>query len=123
MSKRKIIAIESDSEDSELPDGDSLLSISSLDSDYDLSSGDDSSEQSDDEVEAPPIDVPWINTGIPRPYFPFTSASGIQIPMADYNDVLQIFEHFIDEDFVHIIVEETNRYLIAFIVFIHVTVI
>lgn len=43
------------------------------------------------------------------PYFPFTAVPAINFATTDWN-ILQFFEHFVDDDLIDHIVEETNQY-------------
>lgn len=70
---------------------------------------------SDGDIDTPmPIDVPWTSAGIPRPSFPFTGNSGVQIPLSKDN-ILGIFESFFTEELIQLIVSETNRYARQFL--------
>ncbi|CAH1993006.1 unnamed protein product [Acanthoscelides obtectus] len=68
----------SDASESSFDYNSDLLSISSIDTNYDLSSCDDLSSADGSESEYPEeaaddVEVPWVKEGIPRPNFPFTS--------------------------------------------------
>ncbi|CAH1973939.1 unnamed protein product [Acanthoscelides obtectus] len=101
---------------------------------YDFTSSDESessSEYSEDSVESEDdvleeeievesehedfsFDMPWTENGIPRPPFPFTATSGVQVD--DIPDVLDVFESFFDDALIELIVEETNRFALQFII-------
>ncbi|CAH1997194.1 unnamed protein product [Acanthoscelides obtectus] len=101
---------------------------------YDFTSSDESessSEYSEDSVESEDdvleeeievesehedfsFDMPWTENGIPRPPFPFTATSGVQVD--DIPDVLDVFESFFDDALIELIVEETNRFAVQFII-------
>lgn len=78
-----------------------------------------SSETDDEDQNALPehfdFEMPWTCDGIPRPPFPFTGNSGIQ-EVNNFNNILDIFEFFFDDQLIDLIVTETNRYAIQFIV-------
>lgn len=106
MSKRKAADIDSDEEFSSgtiTEDDDEL-------NDDKTSNDESSSRSSEDENNEPdlPIDVPWTENGIPRPYFPFTTNAGPQVDI-EANNILSIFELFFDEHLIQLITEETNR--------------
>lgn len=75
-----------------------------------------SSEISDDSEEMEisdyntPLDMPWTNDGIPRPPFPFTSTSGVQLQHLKCDNIVEIFETFFDDAIMEVVVRETNRY-------------
>ncbi|CAH1958460.1 unnamed protein product [Acanthoscelides obtectus] len=61
------------------------------------------------EEAADDVDVPWVKEGIPRPNFPFTSDPGIKVPDISSDNILEIFELFMDQHLTNLVVEETNR--------------
>nr|CAH7715063.1 unnamed protein product [Callosobruchus chinensis] len=75
---------------------------------------DEASDTSENEADEVDYDVPWTDNGIPRPPFPFTAINGVQA--SDLTDILGIFEHFFDDKLIDLIVEETNRFAIQYIV-------
>ncbi|CAH1953596.1 unnamed protein product [Acanthoscelides obtectus] len=82
---------------------------SSDESDNDSNFNEDFEESDTDEPNRDPIfEMPWTEKGIPRPAFHFTSNSGVQVN--NLKDILQIFEYFLHDDLIDIIVRETNRY-------------
>ncbi|CAH2006986.1 unnamed protein product [Acanthoscelides obtectus] len=76
-------------------------------------SGEDTNDETEPEPE-PDFEMPWTQNGIPRPAFPFTSNSGVQVPAK--SNPLDIFEIFFDESLINLIVEETNRFAIQYII-------
>nr|CAH7752477.1 unnamed protein product [Callosobruchus chinensis] len=117
--------LSSDSESSDLFEYDSdLVSISSLDSDFELSSSDEL--LSDDEAEneqledrEDDIELPWVREGIPRPHFSFSCDYGIKAPDISSDNILEIFELYVDQGLTDLIVEETNGYANQFIIHNH----
>ncbi|CAH2014666.1 unnamed protein product [Acanthoscelides obtectus] len=107
----------------ELDDSDSSTQSDLEDSDYENSCEDGSDIEfslSEDEEEAnsepiEPLDVPWVENGIPRPPFPYTDREGAQVPI-NIQDPVDIFELFFDDSIINLISEETNRYATQFIV-------
>ncbi|CAH2013586.1 unnamed protein product [Acanthoscelides obtectus] len=62
------------------------------------------------------IEVPWAKEGIPHPNFPFTSDPGIKVPDISSDNILEIFELFLNQHLTNLVVEETNRYANQFII-------
>ena len=44
------------------------------------------------------------------PAFPFSGSSGLKVPTTDFDDPVNIFNHFFDDELIEYIVTETNRY-------------
>nr|CAI5851431.1 unnamed protein product [Callosobruchus analis] len=123
MATKRRLSSDSESSDSFEYDSD-LVSISSLDSDFELSSSDEL--LSDDEAEneqledrEDDIELPWVREGIPRPHFSFSCDYGIKAPDISSDNILEIFELYVDQGLTDLIVEETNRYAKKFIIHNH----
>lgn len=94
---------------------DESYSSSEESSDTDISVSDEISETSNesdtnDNQNPPLLDMPWTDEGIPRPPFPFTVTSGVQMQHLSSNNILEIFETFFDDTIMEVMVRETNRY-------------
>nr|CAH7748299.1 unnamed protein product [Callosobruchus chinensis] len=101
MATKRRLSSDSESSDSFEYDSD-LVSISSLDSDFELSSSDEL--LSDDEAEneqledtEDDIELPWVREGIPRPHFSFSCDYGIKAPDISSDNILEIFELYVDQ--------------------------
>ncbi|CAH1972612.1 unnamed protein product [Acanthoscelides obtectus] len=110
---------DNDSEDIDISgdEADEVDGYTSSDETEGESEYEDSGEDTNDETEPEPepdFEMPWTQNGIPRPAFPFTSNSGVQVPAK--SNPLDIFEIFFDESLINLIVEETNRFAIQYII-------
>ncbi|KAK9707980.1 hypothetical protein QE152_g27535 [Popillia japonica] len=109
MAKRKLDINMSDSEDSDVDNDWDFTECSDSESySEDSSNSDDEFENASDSVDYFD-DIPWSDSGIPRPSFPFTSKAGIQIAGLNKDNLLGIFETFFTDELIDI-VTETNRY-------------
>lgn len=93
----------------ESDNSESSIQSNLADSNYENSSGDaseDEGEGNDEPIQ--PFDVPWTESGIPRPPFPHTGIQGAQVPV-NIQNLLGIFELFFDDEIINLISEETNR--------------